>query len=312
MRLRLLVPVLLLAGAIAPQAASARLVVGMSDQRSETFGSALYRAAGFTHARYIVPYDVATDPDQAARFTAWLDGAESAGQVTLVSFEHSRKSRAAAAKLPSPKAFEKAIKQVKARWGAQIDELSPWNEVNRKLDKSRGEGQPTWNRPDMAARYYGVTRRVFKGRPIAALDVLDQNEVGPAVKYIAKFKAAVKAQKLPAPKVWGLHPYSDINRFSTKRTRALLKATGSGTVWLTEASGIVRFGTNFPFSEKRAAAANRCMFTIAKLNTRIKRLYVFGWAAGGSFDSGLVDEAGNARPGYDVVKKRTAGRCKRP
>ena len=92
----------------------------------------------------------------------------------------------------------------------------------------------------------------------------------------------------------------------------MLNATGSGEVWLTEASGIVRFGSGFPFNVKRAAAANKCMFTIAKLNKRIKRLYVFGWGPGGSFDSGLIGDDGSPRPGYTVVQKRQAGRCKKP
>jgi hypothetical protein len=130
--------------------------------------------------------------------------------------------------------------------------------------------------------------------------------------YIRKFRAAVRKQHLAAPKLWGLHPYSDINRFSTSRTRKMLSATGSGEVWLTEASGIVRFGSGFPFNEKRAAAANKCMFTIAKLSRRIKRLYVFGWGAGGTFDSGLIGANGKPRPGYTVVKKRQAARCKKP
>ena len=92
----------------------------------------------------------------------------------------------------------------------------------------------------------------------------------------------------------------------------MLSATGSGDVWLTEASGIVQFGSGFPFNVNRAAAANKCMFTIAKLNKRIKRLYVFGWGAGGTFDSGLLNADGTPRPGYTVVQKRQAARCKKP
>ena len=85
-----------------------------------------------------------------------------------------------------------------------------------------------------------------------------------------------------------------------------------GDVWLTDYILIVQFGSGFPFSVKRAAAANKCMFTIAKLNRRIKRLYVFGWGAGGTFDSGLIGADGTPRPGYTVVKKRQAARCKKP
>jgi hypothetical protein len=302
----------LLTTLILPAGAGAKLVVGISDQNASTFRDPLYAQAKLTIARYVVPFDVTSDPAQTLRFEDWLSAARAAHQKTLISFEHSRLSRKAAGKLPSTAAYKKAITAFKKRYGSQVNDISPWNEVDRKYVPSRGEGQPTWNKPATVARYYGVARKVFKGKHIVALDILDQANVNYALSYIRKFRAAVRKQHLPAPKIWGLHPYSDINRFSTSRTRKMLKATGRGEVWLTEASGIVRFGSGFPFSEKRAAAANRCMFTIAKLSKRIKRLYVFGWGPGGSFDSGLIGDGGTPRPGYTVVKKRQAGRCKKP
>jgi hypothetical protein len=307
-----LLPLALLIALALPATAGSKLVVGISDQNASTFGNPLYKAAKLTVARYVVPFDVTSDPAQAARFDAWLTAARAAHQKTLISFEHSRRSRKAAGRLPSAKAYKKALTAFKKRYGSKVTDISPWNEVDRRYEASRGEGQPTWNKPAKAATYYGIARRVFKGRHIVALDILDQANVNFALRYIRSFRSAVRRQHLPAPRIWGLHPYSDINRFSTSRTRKMLRATGSGDVWLTEASGIVRFGSGFPFSEKRAAAANKCMFTIAKLSRRIKRLYVFGWGAGGTFDSGLIGADGTPRPGYTVVKKRQAARCKKP
>ena len=78
--------------------------------------------------------------------------------------------------------------------------------------------------------------------------------------------------------------------------------------------GIVKFGTSFPFDPKRAARALGCMFTIAKSNSRIKRLYIYNFAAAqpdSSFDSGLVNTDGTKRPGWDVVKARKAGPCRK-
>jgi hypothetical protein len=296
-----------------PAAAGAKLVVGISDQNASTFSDPLYAKAKLTVARYVVPFDVTSDAAQRAKFEGWLSAARTAKQKVLVSFEHSRRSRTLAAKLPSATAYKKAITAFKKRYGSRVSDISPWNEVDRKYDAARGEGQPTWNKPAMAATYYGVARKVFKGKHIVALDILDQANVNPALSYIRKFRAAVRKQHIPAPTIWGLHPYSDINRFSTSRTKKMLKAIGGkGEVWLTEASGIVQFGGGFPFNVKRAAAANKCMFTIAKLTKRIKRLYVFGWGAGGTFDSGLINADGTIRPGYTVVQKRQAGRCKKP
>jgi hypothetical protein len=307
-----LLPLLLLVALAIPATASAKLVVGISDQNAPTFGDPLYRAAKLTVARYVLPYDITKDAAQAQRFEAWLAAARGAHQKVLVSFEHSRLSRRAAGKLPSAKAYRSALTAFKKRYGSKFD-VSPWNEVDRRYEASRGEGQPTWNKPAKAATYYGVARKVFKGRKIVGLDILDQSNVNPALSYIRRFRSALRKQHLPTPRIWGLHPYSDINRFSTSRTRKMLRAIGGrGEVWLTEASGIVQFGGGFPFSESRAAAANKCMFTIAKLTKRIKRLYVFGWGAGGTFDSGLIGADGTPRPGYTVVKKRQAGRCRKP
>jgi hypothetical protein len=307
---RLLCLALLVAVAV-PAAAGAKLVVGISDQNPGTFTDPLYGGAKLTIARYVVPFDVTSDPAQRARWEAWLAAAGAAKQKVLVSFEHSRRSRRLAGKVPSASAYRKAITAFKTRYGSKVSDVSPWNEVDRKYVASRGEGQPTWNKPATVATYYGIARKVFRGKHIVALDILDQANPAYAIGYVAQFRAAVRKQHLAAPSIWGLHPYSDINRFSTKRTKRLLQAMPGGQVWLTEASGIVQFGSGFPFSVTRAAAANKCMFTIAKL-PRIKRLYVFGWAAGGTFDSGLLNADGTPRPGYAVVKKRQAGPCRKP
>jgi hypothetical protein len=310
MNRRLLFLLALLAIAV-PASAGAKLVVGISDQNASTFTDPLYAQAKLTVARYVVPFDVTSDAAQRDRWEAWLAAARGAHQRVLVSFEHSRRSRKLAGKLPSAKAYTKAITAFKKKYGSKVSDVSPWNEVDRKYVSSRGEGQPTWNNPARVATYYGIARKVFKGKHIVALDILDQANPSFALRYVSRFRAAVRKQHLHAPSIWGLHPYSDINRFSTTRTRKLLRAMPGGQVWLTEASGIVQFGSGFPFSVTRAAAANKCMFTIAKL-PRIKRLYVFGWAAGGTFDSGLINADGSPRPGYNVVKKRQAGRCHKP
>jgi hypothetical protein len=209
-----------------PAGAGAKLIVGISDQNASTFSDPLYAKAKLTVARYVLPYDVTSDPAQNAKFEGWLTAARAAKQKVLVSFEHSRRSRTLAGKLPSAKAYKKAITAFKKRYGSKVSDISAWNEVDRKYDAKRGEGQPTWNKPAMAATYYGVARKVFKGKHIVALDILDQANVNPALSYIRKFRAAVRKQHIPAPKIWGLHPYSDINRFSTSRTKKMLKAIG--------------------------------------------------------------------------------------
>lgn len=314
------VPRLLLASVVTavlalPAVAGAAPTMAVSDQNAQTFSDPLFAAVKSRAARYIAPYDVVSDPAQNAALSEWVDAARAARQRILISFEHSRKSRRAAAKAPSAAAYRKAMTAFRAEYGSRVQEISPWNEVNRKFVASRGEGQPIWNRPDLAATYYGVARKVFAGKTIVALDILDGNNVNSAVSYVRRFKVALKKQRLPSPAIWGIHPYSDINRFSTARTKKLLRETGRGRVWLTEASGIVKLLPRFPTSEKRAAQADRCMFTIAKLDKRIQRLYYYGWYGrpGDPFDSGLVDMTTDVpRLGYQVVVKRQAGACKKP
>src|ERR1700691_6393685 len=85
------------------------------------------------------------------------------------------------------------------------------------------------------------------------------------------------------PSIWGLHNYSDTNRYSGSRTRAILAAV-PGQVWRTETGGIVQFGSDFPNKKgsglTRAAKALSYMFKIAASSSRIKRLYIYDWTGG--------------------------------
>jgi hypothetical protein len=309
--MRRLVPLGLVAGLVlaAVPAVQAAYKVGISDQQASTFTNPAYAPLKLSIARYITPYDVMGDSVQLAKLDAWIQAARGAGQRILVSFEHSRK-KGKETKLPSVAEFTREIKRFKKAYPF-VKDISPWNEVNRrsfKLPDGGVEGQPTWNKPKRAAEYYMASRKVFKGANIVALDILDENNVKPALNYIKKFKRYAK----PAPKIWGLHNYSDTNRFGTKRTKAVLKATGKGQLWLTETGGIVALGTSFPYNLDRAAKALGCMFTLAKTNPRITRLYMYqfnGAPRGARFDAGLINPDNSLRPGYTVVQKRSATGC---
>ena len=320
---RLLLPIAVLLTCLAvPFVANAAFKTGISDQVPGSFLSPQYAGLKLSAARYIAPYDVMTLPaDNATRVALdeWIKNATAARQDVLISFEHSHtpgKEKAA----PSAALFKKDL-LLFMRAYPKVKSLSPWNEVNRCNRTIAGSslvvGQPRKlcslkTGPKIAAGYYKATRsacsQLHRSCNIVALDILDQNNVSQAVSYTKAFRRFAK----PAPKIWGIHNYSDTNRFSNKRTKALLKATGRGQVWLTETGGIVKFGRSFPFSTSRAAKALGCMFTIAKSSSRIKRLYIYNFAAAqpdSEFDSGLVNIDGSRRPGWAVVQKRKAGRC---
>src|SRR4051794_1360417 len=313
---RLLLPCLVLLACFAmPATSGAAFKTGVSDQVPDSFNNPLYTQLKFSIARYITPYDVMTypagNPTRAALDT-WIKNAQHAGQDVLISFEHSH-TRGKERRIPSVKEFTKDLKLFRKAF-PQVKSISPWNEANRCQRKvGTGAdtfyvGQPICHKPDRAAAYYNATVKACKSCRVVALDILDQNNVKPSVSYVRSFLRKAK----PFPKIWGVHNYSDTNRFSTKRTKALLKATKHGEVWLTETGGIVKFGASFPASPKRAAKALGCMFTIAKSDKRIKRLYIYNFAPAqpeSSFDAGLINLDGSKRPGWTVVKKRQAGRC---
>jgi hypothetical protein len=311
---RLALPLLclaaLLAALLAQPGAAPAFTVGISDQQASTFTNPLYAPLKLKVARYIAPYDVTSDPPQQARLDAWLAAAQGARQKVLVAFEHSYK-RSRQTKAPSVAAYTKAVKAFHRRYPA-VKEVQAWNEANRcqrVLPDGNVVGQPICHDPRRAAQYYMAARKVF-GRHVSGLDVLDQNNVKPSVAYVKKFLTYAH----PRPAYWGFHNYSDTNRFSTKRTKALLKATGSGEVWLTETGGIVQFGTAFPYDEQRAARALGCMFSLARADRRITRLYIYqfnGATPDFSFDAGLVNPNGTPRPGWAVVQKRTSSPCRR-
>jgi hypothetical protein len=310
---RLLLTVLLsvLAVAAVPAGAGAA-TFGISDQQASTFTNKLYKPLKLTSARYVAPYDVTSDASQKQRFSDWYKAAVKAKQRILVSFEHSR-TPGKEQKLPSKAAFTKSMKAFKKAF-PKVKEINTWNEVNRCQRGSDTEGQPKGickgaKGAKLLNTYYGVTRSVFKGSKIIPLNVLDENNPGPAIAYVKAFKKVAR----PTPKYWGIHNYSDTNRFSQTRTKRIIKAIGAkGEIWLMETGGQVKLGDK-TFGEAKAAKALKCMFAIAK-NKRIKRAYIYqfnGATADARFDAGLVGPDGSTkRKGYSVVQKRTSkGGC---
>jgi hypothetical protein len=305
---RLFAPLTTVAMLAAVPSGAAAFKVGISDQQAATFSNPLFAPLKFSYARYITSYDVMDHAQARTALTQWLTAAQAANQRVLVSFEHSYQG-SKAKKAPSVAAYTKAIKKFHTAF-PQVKDISAWNEVNRKIFKSGTtyQGQPIWNNPKRAAQYYMAARKVFTGDKVVGLDILDQANVASAVRYVTKFRKYAK----PAPTLWGIHPYSDNNRFSTSRTKALLNATGKGEVWLTEAGGIVKLGTSFPYSPTRAAKALGCTFTGAKLSKRITRVYLFQFVGSAPlvrFDAGLLNPNNTKRPGYNIVLKRKASKC---
>jgi hypothetical protein len=268
-------------------ASQARPIVAIGEQNPEVFQDQLFLQMKFKKARLVVPWDWYRYDYDRNRLDQWLDGAKQAQVRPLISFNRSRVSPRS---LPSLGRFRYSFRAFRTQY-PWIRDYSPWNEVNHK-------SQPTYHKPKWAARYYNVVRASCRGCTIVAADVLDQ---GGLEKFLKTFRRFAKG----TPRIWGLHNYSDTNRFRETGTRSLLRAV-RGTVWLTETGGIVKFASSLPYNKHRAARATKYMFKLARSNSRIKRLYIYAWQGhkvGTRFDAGLVGPQGDRRPAYYVVKR---------
>jgi len=306
---RLLVPLVLLLVMLAVPATGHAYTLGVSDQQASTFTNPLFAPLKFKAARYVAPYDVMDSPSDLAIARSWINAASLANQRILVHFERSHR-RGRTRRLPSVKEYTREITKFHAEF-PNVKEIGVWNEVNRCQSSNRIAGQPTCGKEQRLASYYKAARKVFdrSGTRIVALDVLDQQNVGAAIKTIRRFRRFAGRTAT----ILGFHNYTDTNRFSTTRTRRVL-AAWRGQVWLTETGGLVKLGKSFRTSTSRAAKALGCMFSLAKSNRRISRLYVYQFHPAASpsdvFDAGLIDRRGKRRPGYTVVQRKRSRSCR--
>jgi len=296
------------AGARKPTAPAA--TVGIGDEQPTMFTNPAFVALHTTIARYVTPYDVVTNRhhNDLPRLRAWLAAAKREHIQPLVAFYHSDRTPT---RMPSLATYTADVRRFVKEF-PQVTLLQPWNEVNRGYVNEHGPGSYASPSAKQSAEYYLALKRVCRKCTIVGLDVLDSTDVRATIDYIDEFKRDVGSSNLPS--IWGLHNYSDTNRFRSAGTRAVLAAT-TGQVWLTETGGIAKLAGDFPFSLSRQARATQYMFSLAALSSRITRLYIFQWTGGITsrerFDAGLTNYRGKPRPAYCVVYEhmRNSKRC---
>ena len=280
-------------------ASSTAFLTGIGDEQPEMFTDRHWQQLHTHVARYIAPYDVAYSPADLTRATNWIRGAEDQHQQILIAFYHSERTPT---RMPSVAIYQRDIRRFMKLF-PEIKQYQPWNEANR----GSPVGQFASPSAVASAKYYQVVKRACHACTVVGLDILDGQSVTPTLRYIAQFKAEINSLRTLMPTVWGLHNYSDTNRGSSLRTRAVLAAV-PGQIWLTETGGIVQLAASFTNHNgaglKRAATALSYMFKLATTNSRITRLYIFQWTGStpkARFDAGLTDAAFKPRPGYLVV-----------
>jgi hypothetical protein len=288
--------------------AAATYLTGIGDEQPEMFGNPLWTQLHTKIARYIAPYDAATRPFSLNKAKVWIHDAETKHQQILVAFYHSEYTPT---KLPSVALYKKDVQKF-IKLFPRVKQYQAWDESNR------GNVPHSFSSPSAsaAAQYYQALIRVCSGCTVLGLDVLDQANITPTLRYISEFKREIVKLRTVMPKIWGLHNYSDINRLESVRTHELVNALG-GQVWLTETGGLVQFEPGFPNKHgsglTRAANVLKFMFNVAASIPQIKRLYIYDWTGGVNstrFDAGLMNAHDQPRAGYVVVCKQLhAAKC---
>jgi hypothetical protein len=293
----------------APRAhAASSFLTGIGDEHPEMFTNPRWKQLHTKIARYIAPYDAAARGDELATARAWIHAAETAHVQVLVAFYHSEHTPT---KLPSVATYQADVKKFIKDF-PRVKQYQAYDEANR------GNVRGAFASPSASldAQYYQALIRVCKGCTVIGLDVLDARQIGPTLQYISEFKYEISRLDTVMPKIWGLHDYSDVNRLESWRTAEIDRALG-GQVWLTETGGIVQFGGEFPNIRgsglTRAAKVVKFVFSVARSQPQIKRVYLFDWTGGVTstkFDAGLMDARYNPRPGYVVVcRELHAAKC---
>lgn len=330
---RLTIPLLAVLALLALPAVAGAYLVGIADQpppgsNNTMFSSPLYKQliapqrSSQRVSRYIAPYDVANGSranlPYLNAFKLYYQQATADHVTLMVAFYHSElaRSNGTPPHNPSVATYKRDVARF-IRMFPKIKQYQPWNEANR------GNVKGLFYSPSasLAAQYYVALKSVCKGCAIAGVDLLDGPSIRPTIRYLDEFKSDVVRMHAKLPTIWGLHNYSDTNRFRTLGTRAVLADT-RGLLWLTETGGVVQFGHDFTNINgsglKRAARALTFMFRLARLSSRISRLYIFNWTGGtrnSRFDAGLTDAHWVPRPGYYVVCKQllhNSKRCRGP
>jgi hypothetical protein len=279
--------------------AAASYLTGIGDEHAKMFNNPLWRQLHTKIARYIAPYDAAARSFSLDQAKVWIHAAEAQHQQILVAFYHSEYTPT---KLPSVGLYQHDVQKF-IKLFPHVRQYQSWDESNR------GNVPHSFASPSAtaSAKYYQALIRVCKGCTAIGLDVLDQANIAPTLRYISEFKAEISHLQTVMPKIWGLHDYSDVNRLQSFRTHEISQALG-GQVWLTETGGIVQFKPEFlnvrGSGLARAAKVLKYMFSVAASTPQVKRLYIFDWSGGTTstrFDAGLTDAHDKPRPGYVAV-----------
>ena len=223
--------------AVRTHSSAMRFLTGIGDERTEMFTNPLWKQLHTTISRYIVPFDAVKHPWDMTISHRWIAAAEAAHQQILIAFYHSEYTPT---RMPSLSEYTNDVKAYMKAF-PKIKEYQPWNEANRGNEPHRYDS-PT---AVQSAQYYQVLKRLCSSCTILGLDVLDQPNVAPTMRYISEFKQELGRLKL-ACRASGA--------FTTTRTRTAFRATGHAQSSLPY---LVRYGSRRPVGSSSSERTSR-------------------------------------------------------
>ena len=285
-----------------PVSGKLKAKVGIADQKNQFFVDPRFKALKLKMARRSVAWDTTQYDWQVADVDAWMSAARKAGVTPVITFSRSR-INAKRHQVPTAAQMTKAFKAFRAKY--------PWAKEFVASNESNHFGEPTGRRPKLAAQYYKGMRKACPSCKIAGATLLDQPNL---VSWSKTFIKAAGEQ----PKYWAMHNYVSANRFDDTRTVQFLRAV-KGDIWLTEVGGLVKRRTKEQRGKARlkegvahAAQVTKYIFNeLARVSPRITRIYLYHWNSDGprsSWDSGLVDHKGKARPAFTALEQFLKGK----
>lgn len=305
-RRALLLSLLALAcGAFAVPATSGAYVVGVADQNPTLFTNGYFEQLAPTRTRYIVAVDAVFK--QRDKVDAWMAAAAAADMEVVVAFNPPQAmrcpnvGRAQGCRPVSAAYFRRAFRAFHARY-PQVRIYQPWNEVNNLT-------QPTARYPQAVVTYYQIVKANCRGCVVLGADIQDLPNMA---SYSTAVLRAFRDRHLAVPRVWGLHNYTDTNRFVKDKNSSIRRAVRilPGKIWLTETAGLFRFQPqnarqSFRPSLSRQKRAMQAIFKQAnRYRRKVARVYLYQWFASSPnnrWDSAVLDAHGLPRPVFDVL-----------
>ncbi len=311
MKLRRLLPAVLtlalLAAALVVPATGSAYVVGIGDQSPDLFTNPYYTALHPKRTRLITPYNSITkDPKD---LSAWLTAARAAHEEVVVAFGlpsnmvcpnlNGKKGCTPVSTASYASAFKAFHK--KYPW---VTIIQPWNEVNNLT-------QPTVHDPAVLVSYYKIVKQYCPKCTVTGADLQDLPNF---TTYTTALLKDFKKAKVATPQLWGIHNYTDTNRFVPDAKSTMRRAVKllPGKIWVTETGGLFRFQPQnsrqtFRPDLARQKRALQAVFTQAtKYQSKISRVYLYNWFApvpSNRFDAAVLDITGLPRPEYSVLLK---------